>query len=189
MKSLLSAARALLMDLASTILFFCVYALTQNTILAVALGAALALGQIAWRLLRGKSVDALQWISLVVVLSSGSATIITNNPAFVMFKPSVIYLLVGWAMLKRGWMNQYLPPRALEFVPDLAVTFGYVWAALMFFSAVLNLVLALNLSVTQWGLAMTIWGTASKFALFFFQYGVMKFIGRRRSRQVRMALA
>ncbi len=180
MKSLLSAARALLMDMASTILFFCVYALTQNTVLAVILGAALALGQIGWHLLRGTSVDALQWISLVVVLSSGSATIITNNPQFVMFKPSVIYLLVGWAMLKRGWMNQYMPPRALEFVPDLTVTFGYVWAGLMFFSAALNIVLALNLSVTQWGLAMTIWGTASKAALFFFQYGVMKFIGRRR---------
>lgn len=180
MKSLLSAARALLEDLASTILFFCVYTLTHDTVLAVALGLALALGQIGWRLLRHEPVDALQWISLVIVLSSGSAAIVTNNLKFVMIKPSFIYLLVGWAMLKRGWMKQYLPPRALEFVPDLTVSFGYVWAGLMFFSAMLNLVLALNLSVTQWGLAMSIWGTASKFALFFIQYGVMKFIGRRR---------
>src|SRR6185503_10934518 len=183
MKSLLSAAGFLLMDLASTILFFCVYALTHDTTLAVSLGLALAVGQIGWHFLRGKSVDALQWISVVVVLASGSAAIVTNNPVFVMLKPSVIYLLVGWAMLKRGWMIRYLPPRALEFVPDLAVTFGYVWAGLMFFSAALNLVLALNLSVTQWGLVMSIWGTASKFALFFFQYGVMKSIGRRRRHQ------
>jgi intracellular septation protein len=180
MKSLLSACRALLMDLASTILFFCVYALSHNTTLAVALGLILAGGQIGWTLLHKKPVDALQWISAVVVLASGSAAIVTNNPQFVMVKPSVIYLLVGWAMLKRGWMNRYLPPRALEFVPDLAITFGYVWAGLMFFSAALNLVLALDLSVTQWGIAMSLWGTASKFALFFLQYGVMKIIGRRR---------
>ena len=180
MKSLLSAARALLQDLASTILFYSVYALSHNTALAVALGLALAAGQIGWTVLRKKPVDALQWISAVVVLSSGSAAIVTDNPVFMMVKPSIIYLLVGWAMLKRGWMIHYLPPRALEFVPDLAVTFGYVWAGLMFFSAALNLVLAVNLSVTQWGLAMTIWGAGSKFALFFFQYGVMKFIGRRR---------
>ena len=168
------------MDLASTILFFCVYALTHNTALAVVLGLLLAAGQIAWHLLQRKPVDALQWISMVVVLASGSTAIVTGNPVFVMVKPSLVYVLVGAAMLKRGWMNRYLPPRALEFVPDLSVTFGYVWAGLMFFSAALNLVLALNLSVTQWGIAMSVWGTASKFGLFFFQYGAMKFIGRRR---------
>src|SRR5215469_26981 len=134
MRSLFSSARALLMDLASTILFFCVYSLTGNTVLAVVLGLLLAVGQIGWHFVTAKSVEALQWISIVVVLAAGSAAIVTDNPLFVMIKPSLIYLLVGWAMLKRGWMNHYLPPRALEFVPDLGVTFGYVWAGLMFFS-------------------------------------------------------
>ena len=189
MKSLLSAAKFLLMDLASTILFFCVYTLTHNTVLAVSLGLVLAAGQIGWHLLQRKPMDALQWISLVVVLAYGSAAIVSGNPVFVMVQPSLVYLLVGWAMLKRGWMTRYLPPRALEFVPDLAVSFGYVWAGLMFFSAALNIVLALNLSVTQWGIAMSIWGTASKFTLFFFQYGVMKTIGRRRRVHTQPALA
>jgi intracellular septation protein A len=181
-KNLLSAARALLLDLASTILFFCVYALNGSIPLAVALGIALALAQIGWQFWRRRPVDALQWVSLVVVLASGSATLLTNDPQFVMMKPSLIYCLVGAAMLKRGWMNRYLPPIAIEKVPDLAVTFGYVWAGLMFFSALLNLVLALNLSVTAWGAAMTAWGIASKIALFFIQYGAMKTIGRRRYR-------
>ena len=181
MKALLSAARPLLTDLASTILFFCIYAATGRLVVAVALGLGLAAGQIGWELLRRRPVDTLQWISALVVLSSGSAALITNNPVFVMVKPSLIYLLVGAAMLKRGWMNRYLPPRALEFVPDLAITFGTVWAGLMFFSAALNLVLALNLSVTAWGLAMSAWGIASKTTLFLSQYGLMKFIGRRRA--------
>jgi len=180
-KTLLSAARPLLTDLASTILFFGVYALTGRLLIAVALGLMLAIGQIGWELLRRRPVDTLQWISAVVVLSSGSAALITNDPVFVMLKPSLIYLLVGAAMLKRGWMNHYLPSRALEFVPDLAVTFGYVWAGLMFFSATLNLVLALTLSVTAWGVAMSAWGIASKTTLFLGQYGWMKFIGRRRA--------
>ena len=188
MKSLLSAARALLLDLASTILFFGTYVLTDNIVLAVAAGLALAGGQIAWHVLKRQPVDALQWVSLVVVLASGSATLVSGNPVFVMLKPSLIYLLVGWAMLKRGWMIRYLPPRALEFLPDLAVTFGYIWAGLMFFSAALNLVLAFDLDVTQWGIAMSIWGAASKTALFIFQYGVMKRVGRRRYR-AQIALA
>jgi intracellular septation protein A len=180
-KALLSAARPLLTDMASTILFFCVYAVTGRLVVAVALGLGLAVGQIGWELLRRRPVDTLQWISAAVVLSSGSAALITNNPVFVMVKPSLIYLLVGAAMLKRGWMCRYLPPRALEFVPDLAVTFGYVWAGLMLLSATLNLILALNLSVTAWGVAMFAWSIASKTTLFLSQYGLMKFIGRRRA--------
>lgn len=187
MKTLLSAARPLLTDLASTILFFCVYVLTGRLLMAVALGLMLAIGQIGWELLRRRPIDTLQWISAVVVLSSGSAALITNDPVFVMIKPSLIYLLVGAAMLKRDWMNRYLPPRALEFVPDLAVTFGYVWAGLMFFSAALNLILALALGVTAWGVAMTAWGIASKTTFFLGQYGLMKFIGRRRALAVAAA--
>lgn len=189
MRSLLSAARSLLMDLASTILFFCLYALTHDVTLAVTLGLALAVAQIGWQLLRRKPVDALQWVSLVVVIASGSATLITRNPVFVMVKPSLIYLMVGAAMLKRGWMIRYLPPRALEIVPDLAIGFGYAWAGLMFFSAALNLVLALSLSVTAWGMTMSAWGIVSKSALFFIQYGVMKTAGRRRRRYHAQAAA
>lgn len=181
MKALLSAARPLLTDMASTILFFCVYAFTGRLAVAVALGLLLAAGQIGWELLRRHPVDTLQWISAVVVLSSGSAALITHDPVFVMVKPSLIYCMVGAAMLKRGWMNHYLPPRALEYVPDMAIAFGYVWAGLMFLSAALNLVLALALGVTAWGVAMTVWGIASKAALFLGQYGFMKFIGRRRA--------
>ena len=70
MKSLLSAARALLADLASTILFYGVYALSHDTTLAVALGLALAAAQIGWNWLRKKPVDTLQWISAAVVLLS-----------------------------------------------------------------------------------------------------------------------
>lgn len=188
MKDLLSSARALLQDLASTILFLALFALTHNVTLAVGLGLALAVGQISWQLAQGRKIDALQWVSVLVVIASGVSTLITHNPIFVMLKPSAIYLMAGAAMLQRGWMERYLPPIARQIMPDLGVTFGYVWAGLMFFSAALNLWAALTLGVVAWGTLMSIWGIASKFALFFVQYGVMKFIGRRRNR-ARMAPA
>jgi intracellular septation protein A len=179
---LLYSGRVLAADLAATVFFFGLYALTHNIALAVGLGVALALVQIGWRLARRQTIDALQWISLFLVIAAGSTTLLTHNPVFVMLKPTAIYLLVGCAMMKRGWMNRYLPPRALEFVPDLGVRFGYVWAGMMFFSAALNLVLALTCSVVVWGAAITAWGTGSKIALFFVQYAVMKTTGRRRYR-------
>jgi intracellular septation protein len=90
-------------------------------------------------------------------------------------------------MLQRGWMVRYMPPRAMEFVPDLVVTFGYVWAGMMALSAALNLVLALNFGVTVWSSVMSVWGVASTTALCLGQYAVMKAIGRQRS-QVRNGL-
>jgi intracellular septation protein len=87
-------------------------------------------------------------------------------------------------MLKRGWMNRYLPPIAIELVPDIAVVFGYVWAGLMFFSAILNVIVALNVSVLTWSAVMSIWGIASKAALFLLGYATMRGIGVRRSREL-----
>lgn len=179
---LLSSARPLLQDLASTILFLILFALTGNVMLSVATGLALAIAQIGWQRVRRLKIDALQWVSLVVVIAAGVTSLITHNPVFVMLKPSAIYLLVGAAMLQRGWMDRYLPPIAREWVPDLAIAFGYAWAGLMFFSAALNLWAALSLGALAWGTVMSAWGIASKFGLFFIQYGTMKFIGRRRYR-------
>ena len=126
--------------------------------------------------------QALQWLSLVIILASGSATFFTNDPVFVMLKPTVIYVVVGIVMLKRGWMNRYLPPIAQATVPDLGITFGYIWAGLMFFSAALNILLALTLDAGTWAAVKSTWAIGSKLALFGIQYAVMKSTGMRRAR-------
>jgi intracellular septation protein A len=188
MKDLLHAVKFLLFDLAATLLFFLLYSFSHSAALAVGASLLLALAQIGWELLHGKRVTALQWVSLVFVVASGVATLHTSNPLYVMLQPSAIYLLVGWAMLERGWMNRYMPVDALEYVPDLAVAFGYVWAGLMVLSAAVNLGLALNLDMKAWGAAIAAWGIASKVSLTLIQFGAMKAIGRRRHR-ARLAIA
>ncbi|MFO1248688.1 MAG: septation protein IspZ [Alphaproteobacteria bacterium] len=189
MKELLHSARALLRDAAGLLLFGALYTLTHNLLLSVAAGLALALGMIGWEMWRGRKIDALQWIGLVVTASSGSAALVADNPLWVMLQPSVMYCLVGAAMLQHGWMLKYLPQRAILHVGDLGMVFGYVWAGLMFFSAALNLVLAQRLSVSQWVAFMSIYATASKAALFLGQYAVMKMIGKRRRYARQNALA
>ena len=179
MKNLFQAARVLLLDMASTVLFLVVYLLTDNLFLAVGLGMALGIAQIGWQLFHSKPVEALQWLSLILILVSGTATFLTRDPLFVMLKPSVIYAIVGLVMLKRGWMNRYLPPEAAP-IADVGTTFGYVWAGLMFGSAALNIALALTLDAKSWAAAMSAWGIASKAGLFLVQYATMRMIGRRR---------
>ena len=180
MKNLFSAGRFLVQDLASTILFLVLYLLTDDLLLSVGIGMALGVTQILWALARRQTIGTMQWLSVVLVLASGTATFFTRDPRFVMLKPTVIYCIVGAVMMKRGWMTRYLPPRA-EGVKDVATAFGYAWAGLMFFSAALNLGLALSLDAKIWAATMSAWGIASKIALFLIQYAVMTSIGKRRA--------
>lgn len=188
MKNLLEAGRMLLLDMAATLFFLVLFLLTHNVALSVVLGMALGMTQIGWQLARAKPIDTMQWMSLFLVLGAGTVTLITDDPRFVMVKPSVIYLIVGIVMLKRGWMNRYLPPIAIELVPDIAVVFGYAWSGLMLFSAGLNLIVALNFSVVTWSATMSIWGIASKLVLFLTGYAIMRGIGRRRYRRRQLQL-
>jgi hypothetical protein len=83
-------------------------------------------------------------------------------------------------MLRPGWMNRYLPPIAIQVVPDVVYAFGFVWAGLMFASAALNLVFVQTLDPLAWSAAISVWGIASKVVLFLIQYLAMRAIGRRR---------
>lgn len=180
MKNLLQAGRVMASDLASTILFLVVYLATDNLYVAVGLGMALGVAQIGWALYRRQPIGSLQLLSVVLILASGTATFFTRDPTFVMLKPSVIYCIVGLVMLRRGWMNRYLPERAAP-VADLGTAFGYAWAGLMFGSAALNIALALTLDAKTWAAVMSAWGIFSKIGLFLIQYGVMTAVGRRRA--------
>jgi intracellular septation protein len=182
MKNLFEAGKLLLLDMASTFFFLILFLLTRNVPLSVILGMALGVAQIGWQFTRKKPVDTMQWMSLFLVLGSGAATLITNDPRFVMVKPSLIYIVVGVVMLKPGWMNRYLPPIAIEVVPDIGFMFGFVWSGLMFFSAALNMVVALNFSVVTWASFMSIYGIVSKAALFMIAFATMRYIGVRRRR-------
>jgi intracellular septation protein A len=183
MRNLFAAAKLLLLDMASTVFFLVVFLLTKNIPLAVVLGVALGVAQIGWEFVRKRPIDTMQWMSLFLVVGAGAATLLTNDPRFVMVKPSLIYLVVGVVMLKPGWMNRYLPPLAKELVPDIAFIFGFVWSGLMFFSAALNLIVALNFSVVTWASFMSIYGVVSKLGLFLIQYATMRYIGIRRRRR------
>lgn len=182
MKDFLNSGRVVFLDMLSTVFFLVLYLLTKSISLSVTLGIALGIAQIAWHIARKDKVDALQWMSLALVILSGGATLVTQDPRFIMVKPSIIYLVVGFTMLQRGWMNRYLPADALRLVPDFGIAFGYIWSGLMFCSAVLNLFVAWNFSIVAWASVMSVYAIVSKLALFCIQYALMRFVGGRRFR-------
>jgi intracellular septation protein len=180
MRNLLHAAKLLLLDLASTMVFLVAYLVTNNIPLSIALGMALGIAQISVQFARKKPIATMEWLSLFLVVTSGTAALVTRDPRFVMFKPSVIYMIVGVVMLRPGWINRYLPPLANAVVPDVAIIVGFLWAALMFASAAVNVFVALNYSIVTWAWFMPVYGIVSKIGLLLVSFGAMRMIGRRR---------
>jgi intracellular septation protein len=149
---------------------------------AVVGGTLVALAVVGYELARGHKVAALQWISLASVLFTAAATLLTGDPRFVMAKPTLVYLIVGTVMLRKGWLNRYIPPEQLALVGDVMDRFGMIWAALMFASAGLNLIVALFFT-PWWPLFIGIFPLASKFGLFAIHIAVVHFIGQARLRR------
>jgi intracellular septation protein A len=171
MKNLLFAVRPLAMDLMSTLIFVALSALLKDVMLATAIAIAAGAARVVWQLARREPINAIQWLSLALVAVAGAATLITHNPRFMMAKPSVIYVLVGVAMLQRGWMLPYLPPAAREHLhDDVMIRWGYVWAGMMFLTAALNAAVALTVSFAAWSVFIAVFPIVSKAALFAVQY-------------------
>lgn len=182
MKAFLQTAKLLLGDMASSLLFLILFSLTHNVILSACLGMSLGLIQVAVQFARRKPIDVMEWMSLFLVIASGTATVLTDDPRFVLFKPTAIYAVVGMVMLRPGWMNRYLPSIARAVASDVATYVGFAWAGLMFVSAALNAYLAMNGDLATWALVMTVFGIVSKVVLAVAGFAAIRLAARRRIR-------
>lgn len=182
MKTLLYAIGPMLFDSLGVLVFAVLLAAGAGIVPAVVAGTVVAVAVIGYELVRGHQIAALQWISLASVLFTAAATLLTGDPRFVMAKPTIVYLIVGSVMLRRGWLNRYILPEQLALVGDVMDRFGMIWAALMFVSAGLNLVVAIFFTA-WWPLFIGIFPLASKFGLFAVHIAVVHFIGQSRLRR------
>ncbi len=137
-------------DLVATFVFVALF-WTLGVYIATAVGVSLVVAQTLYMHLKGKKIGALQWLSLVLITSFGGATILFHNPHFIMFKPSLLWLALGVVMLRRDWMAPYLPPIVTEHLEDRhIVRAGYGYATLMFFLAVINILVVKFASPNFW---------------------------------------
>lgn len=182
MRTLLYALGPMLFDSLGIIVFAILLAAGAGIVLAVVAGTLVAVAVVGYELARGHQVAALQWISLASVLFTAAATLLTGDPRFVMAKPTVVYLIVGTVMLRKGWLSRYILPEQMALVGDVMDRFGQIWAALMFASAGLNLVVALFFTA-WWPLFIGVFPLASKFGLFAIHIAVVHFVGQARLRR------
>jgi intracellular septation protein len=153
-------------DLLATFVFVALFWLTDNIFLATAFGMALGISQTLWMCLRARPIGPLQWLSLVLITVFGGATILFQNPHFIMVKPTLLWLALGAVMLRRDWMAPYLPPIVTENLDDhLIVRSGQAYAALMFVLAAMNLVVAFAASQKFWSIYALAAPAAAQLAL------------------------
>ena len=79
-----------LFDLFPVILFFVAFKL-YDIYAATAVAIIATFGQIGWVWFRQGKVDKMLWVSLVLIVIFGSATLILQDETFIKWKPSVLY--------------------------------------------------------------------------------------------------
>ena len=170
-------------DFLSTIIFLIVYFVSGQLYLAIIVAIAVGIGQFLLLKLRGRNTDIMGWLSLVMVIALGGASLMTNDSRFIMAKPSVVHFAIGIVMLRRGWLARYMPEFVKQNVPEnVLVGSGYAWAALMFALGLINLYVANRYSIEVWAWFISVYAVGAKVVAFLIQYAVIRVLIRRKLR-------
>lgn len=88
----------LLLDFFPIILFFAAFKFAG---IYVATGVAIVatVAQILWLRYKNGKVEPMQWVSLGVIVLFGGATLVAHNETFIKWKPTVLYWLMGSALI------------------------------------------------------------------------------------------
>ena len=144
----------LLIDFFPIILFFVAFKVWG---IYVATGVAIAATVVQIAYLRHKhgKVEPMQWMGLGVIVVFGGATLLAHSETFIKWKPTVLYWLMGSALLigqfvfRRNFIKSLMGAQ-IE-LPETAWR-GLNWAWTGFFAAmgVLNLWVAYTFSTDAW---------------------------------------
>jgi len=174
-------------DFFSTIVFLAIYLATDNIVLATSVAIAGAVGQVVYSRIKSKALGYMTWASLALVIVLGAATILTRDPRFVLAKPAIAHFAIGAIMLKRGWMLRYMPPIAVETIPEYITFAGYAWAVLMFALGAGTIAVALTGDLKLWTIYVSVVAVGAKIAAFAVQYAAFRFLITGRVRAARAA--
>jgi intracellular septation protein len=124
-------------------------------LLATAVAILATLGQVLWLLLRRRHVDTMLWVSLVIIVVFGGATIYFHDEMFIKWKPTVLYwcfalALLGAQLVMRKNLIRSLMGKQMTLPDPVWDKLNLAWSA--FFAAIgaLNLYIAFNFPLELW---------------------------------------
>jgi intracellular septation protein len=172
-------------DFFSTIVFLVLYLLTNSIVLATSVAIAGAIGQVIYTRVTGRELSFMTWASLGLVIVLGGVTLLTQDPRFVLAKPSIAHFAIGAIMLKRDWMLRYMPPVVVETIPDYVTIAGYAWAILMFVLGAGTIAVAATGDLKLWAIYISFVSVGAKILAFAAQYVVFRVLVTSRLRATR----
>ncbi|MFZ6862646.1 septation protein A [Undibacterium sp. Ji67W] len=123
--------------------------------LATAVTLVASICQISYLLIRRQKVDAMLWISFIIIMVFGGATIYFHSDTFIKWKPSILYwCYCGAFLLAQFVFKKNLIRTAMESQVKLPEQIwgklSLAWTAYFFLMGVLNLWVAFNFSTDTW---------------------------------------
>jgi len=124
-------------------------------LLATAVAILATLGQVLWLLLRRRHVDTMLWVSLVIIVVFGGATIYFHDEMFIKWKPTVLYwcfalALLGAQMLMRKNLIRSLMVQQMTLPDPVWDKLNLAWSAFFAAMGALNLYIAFNFPLELW---------------------------------------
>ena len=124
-------------------------------LLATVVVIAATLVQIGWMLARGKKIEPMLWISLVLVVGLGGATIYFHDENFIKWKPTGLYwamataLLVGQVFFGKNLIKSLMGAQMTLPEPVWRLV-CWSWCAFFVLMGCLNLWVAFSFSTDIW---------------------------------------
>lgn len=142
------------LDFFPIVLFFVAFKMA-GIFIATAVAIVATLIQIGWLYRKNGHIEPMQWVSLVIIVLFGGATLITQDETFIKWKPTILYWLMGGALLvghvffKRNFLRQLMGSQLS--LPDLIWrNLMFSWAGFFAFMGVINLWIAYHFDTDTW---------------------------------------
>jgi intracellular septation protein len=144
----------LLLDFFPIVLFFVTFKVA-GIFYATAVAIVATLFQIGWLFKKNGHVEPMQWISLGVIVLFGGATLITQNETFIKWKPTILYALMGGALLfghvflKRNFLKNLMGAQ-LALPESVWRHLLFSWVGFFAMMGILNLWIAYHFDTDTW---------------------------------------
>lgn len=165
----------ILSDLIAVILFFVTYTLTKNIVWATSVALVIGILQAVFTWLKHKKLDTMQWVSLILIVVFGGATILLHDARFIMWKPTLLFwfgalaLGISQAMNKNGLKAMMGKEITLPDAVWRRLTF--IWIAFLLLMGLANIAVAYTFSEAQW-VNYKLFGSTALMIIFFLGQGI-----------------
>ncbi len=127
-----------------------------SILLAIAVAIVVFTIQIAWLLARRRKVSVVQWLSFVILVVFGGASIYLHSVLFIKWKVTVLYWLFAAALFggvvffKKNLIRALMEPGGIELPDGIWTRMNQSWMVFFVALGALNLLVAFTFSRTTW---------------------------------------